>query len=103
MRSLRLRPAIQRPERTECPHCHRLLAEWKLGAGARHLTTEAKRRGKWRHMGRVNSGERLRRADAMGCDSADGNYVRFGPDINLPKLLGWLRAVNDQGVLWEAS
>ena len=73
--------------------------EWKLGAEARALTVEAKRRGKHVHMGRVNSLARLRYADAIGCDSADGTYVAFGPDTNLPHVLGWLRDVNDQGVL----
>jgi hypothetical protein len=26
----------------------------------------------------------------MGCHSVDGTYLTFGPDTNLPKLLGWL-------------
>lgn len=75
---------------------------WKLGSHARALTAEARSRGKHVHMGRVNSLRRLRYADAIGCDSADGTYLAFGPDINLPALLGWLRAVNDQGALWRA-
>ena len=64
---------------------------------------EAKRRGKHVHMGRVNSLTRLRYADHIGCDSADGTYLVFGPDVNLPKLLDWLTAVNDQGTLWKAG
>lgn len=51
--------------------------EWKLGEAAHLLAGEAKRRGKWLHMGRVNSLRRLRLAQAMGCDSADGTYLRF--------------------------
>jgi hypothetical protein len=73
--------------------------EWKLGRHAINLAAEAKRRGKWVHMGRVNSERRLRYADAIGCDSADGTYIAFGPDLNLPTVLGWLRATNDQGAL----
>jgi hypothetical protein len=78
---------------------------WKLGPHARRLTAQAHARGKWVHMGRVNSLRRLRYAAATGCDSADGTYLRSGPDENLPKLLGWLRDVNDQQVLFgmEAS
>jgi hypothetical protein len=78
---------------------------WKLGRHARTLTAEAKRRRKWVHMGRVNSLERLRYAEATGCDSADGTFIAFGPDVNLPHVLGWLRSVNDQGALFglEAS
>jgi hypothetical protein len=73
--------------------------EWKLGRHARALVAEAKRRGKWVHMGRVNSQRRMQYADAIGCDSADGTYIAFGPDLNLPNVLSWLRGTNDQGAL----
>lgn len=63
--------------------------EWKLGPHARHLIREAKRRGKWVHMGRVNSAKRYAYARHIGCDSADGTYLTFGPVTNLPKLLAW--------------
>ena len=63
--------------------------EWKLSIHAADLAAEAKRRGKAVHMGRVNSEERVRHAMAIGCDTADGTYLAFGPDVNLPKLLGW--------------
>ena len=76
--------------------------EWKLGRHARALTREAKRRGKQVHMGRVNSAQRLRYAQAIGCDSADGTYLAYGPDTNLPKLLGWLRAVEHPTLLETA-
>lgn len=76
---------------------------WKLGPHARALTTEAKRRGKWVHMGRVNSARRLRYADAIGCDSADGTFIAFGPDQNLPKVMAWLRGVNDQPALFRGA
>ena len=77
--------------------------DWKLGPTARALTAEAKRRGKRVHMGRVNSLKRLRYADAIGCDSADGTYLTYAPDANLPRLLAWLRTVNDQTPLWSAA
>lgn len=64
---------------------------WKLGQHARRLTREAKARGKWVHMGRVNSERRLQYAAATGCDSADGTYITYGPDRNLPTVLAWLR------------
>lgn len=73
--------------------------EWKLGAAARALTKEAKARGKWVHMGRVNSEKRYRYAHEIGCDSVDGTYLTFGPDTNLPKLLSWSR-VEDQLALF---
>jgi hypothetical protein len=74
--------------------------EWKLSEAARGIVAEAKQRGKWVHMGRVNSQRRFEYARAIGCDSADGTYLTFGPDVNLPKLLAWTR-LNNQPGLWE--
>lgn len=73
--------------------------QWKLGSHAARLAAEAKARGKWVHMGRVNSQKRLEYAAAIGCDSADGTYLTFGPDVNLPNVLAWLRKVNHQTAL----
>lgn len=70
--------------------------EWKLGAAVRRLVHEAKSRGKKVHMGRVNSYRRYRYAEAIGCDSVDGTFLAFGPDVNLPKLLRWVDGVDDQ-------
>jgi hypothetical protein len=66
---------------------------WKLGAGARALTEQARREGKWVHMGRVNSERRLRYATLIGCDSADGTFLRFrnrGGADGSRDLAGWL-------------
>ncbi|MET8411728.1 hypothetical protein ABZV34_27145 [Streptomyces sp. NPDC005195] len=64
--------------------------EWKTSPVAHRLAREARGRGLRVHMGRVNSRRRLRLADAFGCTSADGTYLAFGPDTNLPRLLAWL-------------
>lgn len=77
--------------------------EWKLGPAARALVAEAKSLGKQVHMGRVNSERRLRYAQHIGCDSADGTYITFGPDVNLPQVEAWLRGVNDQGDLFQVQ
>lgn len=66
--------------------------EWKLGAGIA-LGEEAKRRGKWVHVGRVNSKKRLHLMAERGFDSADGTYICFGPDQNVPKLLRWMAEI----------
>jgi hypothetical protein len=76
---------------------------WKLGPAARALAREAKERRKKVHMGRVNSLKRLRYAEAIGCDTADGTFLTFAPDQNLRVVLGWDRAVNGQGTLWGES
>lgn len=64
--------------------------EWKLGQEAVKIVGEAKRRNLWAHMGRVNSYKRLRYARDIGCDSADGTFLKFGPEKNLSRLLGWI-------------
>lgn len=51
--------------------------EWKLSAGAMDLCQRARNRGKWVHMGRVNSLRRLAQATAMGCDSVDGTFTKY--------------------------
>jgi hypothetical protein len=71
--------------------------EWKLSEQAYWLVTEAKRRGKWTHMGRVNSWKRFRTAAAAGYDSADGTVLRFDP--NRPVYEWSARAMNNPG-LW---
>lgn len=77
--------------------------EWKLSEAAYQLAIEAKRRGKWVHMGRVNGGGRLAAAAAAGYDSADGTKVGFGPDRNLPLVAGWLARCHSQPALWEVT
>jgi hypothetical protein len=92
-------PSDQDPERDQtCPLCSSRLTEWKEGEAARRLIGQAKARGKWVHMGRVNSERRFRYAHQVGCDSVDGTFLVFGPDKNLPRLRSWLR-VSDQGLM----
>lgn len=69
---------------------------WKLGSEARWLLKSAHKRGKWVHMGRVNTWSRLQYARDIGCDSVDGTFLTFGPDKNLPRLLGWLKQIEGQ-------
>lgn len=73
--------------------------DWKLGAAARLLIAQAKARGLFVHVGRVNSHRRMRYAHFVGADSVDGTFLAFGPDTNLPKLRGWLRDIRDQATL----
>jgi hypothetical protein len=70
--------------------------DWKLSEASWALCAEAKRRGLWVHMGRVNSWRRLRACAVADVDSVDGTYLAFGPDVNWPKMIGWLDAVNRQ-------
>lgn len=90
-------------KRKVCPSCDEKLTEWKLGPACAELVAEAKAKGKWVHMGRVNSLKRLTYADSIGCDSADGTYVGFAPRKNAPVVLGWLDAVNGPDDVDEAE
>jgi hypothetical protein len=64
--------------------------EWKLSPESEALAREAKERGLWLHMGRVNSIRRLRRAQDWGCDSVDGTkYVMFS-DTWIPEAIAVL-------------
>ena len=76
--------------------------DFKLGPVARQYVAEAKARGKWVHMGRVNSERRWLYAQAIGCDSVDGTYLTFGPRTNLPALLAWGRNAH-QYPLWMGA
>jgi len=67
--------------------------EWKLSEASYGLVAEGKRRGKWVHVGRVNSLRRLKAFQVAGADSADGTFLAFGPDTNLPKLTYWVRTL----------
>jgi hypothetical protein len=72
---------------------------WKLGPDVPPLVTEAKRRGKWAHMGRVNSWKRYDHARAIGCDSVDGTVLRFDP--NRP-VAEWMARAERETHIWEA-
>lgn len=76
--------------------------EWKLSAAAKHCVFAARMKGKRTHMGRVNSGKRLKLANDWSVDTADGTFLAFGPTKNLPRLLGWLRALPPDSPAWAA-
>ncbi len=63
------------------------------------LIQAARKRGLWVHAGRVNSLRRLRAMAQFGCHSADGTFLKYGPDVNLPRLLGWLDVLQRQPAL----
>jgi hypothetical protein len=73
---------------------------WKLSAAAEGLAREAKRRGKWVHMGRVNSQKRLRHAYEAGCDSVDGTGYSMFPDKYLKREIPYLARLHRYGILF---
>lgn len=74
--------------------------DWKLSPVCASLVDEAKRRHKYVHMGRVNSFKRLRYAYEIGCDSADGTFISYGPDRYVPRVANWLRDTRERPSLW---
>ena len=63
--------------------------DWYLSQVAIDLIDEAKTRGLWVHVGRVNSRTRSHWAKAHGADSSDGTMAAFGPDVIIPKMARW--------------
>ena len=76
----------------------RMAAEWKRSeTGGYAAIREAKRRGKWVHVGRVNGGPFLRNLAVAGADSADGTNLTWN---NLrARTLGWLDGLAAQPTL----
>lgn len=68
---------------------------WKLSEHAASLCQEARQRGKWIHMGRVNSQRRMETAARFGCQSIDGSgFSRWkkliAPGVRWMRRAEWL-------------
>jgi hypothetical protein len=72
---------------------------FKFGPVAAEVCREARQRGKWLHMGRVNTHNRIRYANSLGCDSVDGTNFSMYRRTKLPKALRW--ALSEQ--LWSPA
>lgn len=77
--------------------------EWKLSEAAYGLVHAARKRGKWVHVGRVNSFRRMRAFAAAGADSADGTFIAFAPKENVRRLQRWIRSLEDNPHLFTAA
>lgn len=73
---------------------------FKFSDVVRKIVIEGKRRGKWIHMGRVNSRLRIRYARSIGCDSFDGTGCSIAPRQRITELLPAYTG-NRQMNLWE--
>lgn len=74
---------------------------FKMGDQARLLVAEARSRGKWVHMGRVNTQQRMLYAKAIGCDSIDGTSLSWFRDTYLPGAL--LQASHPAQMMFHAE
>lgn len=75
---------------------------WKLGRVARDLAAYGQARGKWVHMGRVNSKRRLAYAARIGCDSVDGTSWSRWSRRYIPTFERTMRRFNG-GPLFEVA
>lgn len=73
--------------------------QFKLGPVAADYVRQAKERGKWVHMGRVNTRKRIRYAKSIGCDSIDGTNFSMFRRTNLP----WALTLASSEQLWPAG
>jgi hypothetical protein len=69
-------------------------AEWKESAACAGLVKRARNAGLWVHMGRVNDQYRYALAERIGCHSADGTMLAFGPSANIGRLVRMIRRRN---------
>jgi hypothetical protein len=67
--------------------------KFKFDWGVWKMLLEGKSKGKWIHIGRVNSYKRTLVFSDVA-DSVDGNMHRFGPDKNLKKIIKWMTDAN---------
>lgn len=77
--------------------------DFKLGDTVKKLIEEAHTRRIPVHVGRVNSKRRFLAFAHLGCASSDGTFLGFGPEVNLPKLLGWIDEYHQQPSLFGAT
>jgi hypothetical protein len=66
---------------------------WKLSRWAWAQVAAAKARGRWAHVGRVNTAVRWGSVNIFGADSADGTLVKHGPR---PAMIAQLVAMLSQ-------
>lgn len=78
--------------------------DFKLGPVAAGLAREAKTRGKYVHVGRVNSYKRLSYSRSLGADSADGTFVNKAPHHNLGRMRVWFDKLAAEGqTAWSSA
>ncbi len=75
--------------------------KFKEGVCAAEIVEEAKRRGKWVHVGRVNSLRRIERFAKLGADSFDGSGWSAWGDKRIKLAVRWIDRVLAQGNLYS--
>lgn len=76
---------------------------YKMSEQARTIVTEAKQRGMWVHMGRVNTARRIVLARSWGCDSVDGSSFSMFSDAHIPWALQALQGARQLSLTQEGA
>lgn len=75
--------------------------QWKLGYEAARIVREANARGKWTHMGRVNTNRRIQYAKSIGIKSIDGTkWARF-KRLSLRDGLDAVSSRTQMNLMWQ--
>jgi hypothetical protein len=91
------RPLVDRETTPQTEWKRLYAAEWKRQeSGGYGAISEAKRRGKRVHVGRVNGEAFLRNVAGAGADSADGTGLVYAPDALWPLVTSWLDRLSSQ-------
>ncbi len=77
--------------------------DFKLSRASADLVQEARKRGKYVHMGRVNSLKRIEAAHDWGCHSVDGSSAAMYGDIKIPWYCSYLARLDRQGGLFPRT
>lgn len=75
---------------------------WKMGRDAFDLAMMAADKGKWVHVGRVNSLKRLKYWRNVA-HSSDGTQLAFRPDSHAPRVRTWVAAMRQPLLSFEES
>ena len=73
--------------------------DWKCSDASFWLIREAIKKGKWIHVGRVNSMRRILWARFAGSHSCDGTSLAFAPDKRYADVEKWLDLIQTQPAL----
>jgi len=71
---------------------------WRHSDALRLIVEQARLYGKWVHMGRVNSLRRMKYAESIGCDSADGTILKYEPSADVAE---WMHHVIRNPSIWR--
>lgn len=78
--------------------------DWKLSPFARSVCEEAKARGKWVHVGRVNTERRILTLGRWGCvDTFDGSGFSKWGRTRLPLAVRWIDRAVSPGLFAEGA